>query len=105
MKEFTLKSIVDFLEENGYHVRQIHERVGNWYPIPSIEVEVSRKSGPPCTLYDVACFLDASGFPITQMQEKYLGEHCVAVWVLIKKSYIASQAPVLPSQDQADRHH
>jgi hypothetical protein len=109
---FYLKSMVNFLEENGYRVREACYRPpdGRWYLHPEIKVEISRKEEKALYLHDAVNALAdiglAEGFTVIAAKEVYPHDthSCpVAVWMRLKALCPASQEPSTPDHGQAER--
>jgi DUF1009 family protein len=87
-----IKSLVEFLEKNGYHVMEARENpVSPWYPGLPIDVKISRENKEPLCLYDVVRFMDASGFTVMAANELYQTD--VSVAVRVRLSDINSRVP------------
>jgi DUF1009 family protein len=105
--QFDLKSVVGFLEGNGFRVKEARERFWSGFrSLPEIEVKIARKDETPVCLREVMGFMEAGGFNVLRIKEIYRwdGEkQPYSVELTIRELFPASQAHSLPDSDQAER--
>jgi hypothetical protein len=73
-KQYNLKSIVDFLEANGYHVRKAYEKYSDtrYFHEHYTELDISKRTQEtPLAVKGVLDFMTANGFTVAFAEEVY----------------------------------